>query len=348
MSNDSNVQGNRIYWADTCRIIATFGVILIHVSAPVFYNYHSAPLDFFLSANLLDSFARVSVPLFVMLSGSLLLQSTHTAIMIWRRVIKILIPMIVWSLIYLSWNNNWIHNPFSLSDAFYKMLAGPVIHHLWFAYMIIGIYILLPILKLISIALNQHKYFALYFFILWFIINSITVYFPLVSLNSLNLSNFLGWPGIFLLGRYINTSNYFLKLSRPMLLSLYITASLTTFFLTWIFMNDSSVPDETAYNYLSPNVVIASISAFIFIKSITIPMVMHKTLKLLSGLTFTVYLMHLLVIELLSSGFFGITITSYSIHPFIGIIVLSFATFIISLLIASMSRLIPKIDVLIG
>jgi len=348
MRKDSNVQSNRIYWADTCRIIATFGVILIHAAAPVFYNFHSTPLDFFLSANLLDSFARVSVPLFVMLSGSLLLQSTHTTIMIWRRVIKILIPLIVWSLIYLCWNNNWLHNSYSLSDAFYKMLAGPVIHHLWFAYMIIGIYILLPLLKIISDTLNQNKNFAVYFFTCWFIINSITVYFPLVSLKSLNLSNFMGWPGIFLLGRYVNNKSYFLKISRTTLLSLYITGSLTTFFLTWLFMNGSSTPDETAYNYLSPNVVIASISAFIFIRSITIPLAMHKTLKFLSGLTFTVYLMHLLVIELLSSGFFGITITSYSIHPFIGIIALSFATFIVSLLITSIARLIPKIDVLIG
>jgi hypothetical protein len=58
--------------------------------------------------------------------------------------------------------------------------------------------------------------------------------------------------------------------------------------------------------------------------------------------------MHLLVIELFSSGLFGITITAYSLHPFIGIIALSFATFIVSLLITSIARFIPKLDVLIG
>ena len=60
-------------WADACRLIAMFGVILIHTAAPVFYDYRSISLDAFLTANAIDSLARVSVPLFAMLSGALLL-----------------------------------------------------------------------------------------------------------------------------------------------------------------------------------------------------------------------------------------------------------------------------------
>ena len=66
-------QVNRMPNADLCRVVAIFGVILIHTAAPVFYNYRVIALQDFLIANGIDSIARVSVPLFAMLSGAILL-----------------------------------------------------------------------------------------------------------------------------------------------------------------------------------------------------------------------------------------------------------------------------------
>ena len=71
-------------WMDICRLIAIFGVILIHISAPVFYDYRTISIDSFLIGNGIDSLARVSVPLFIMLSGALLLGKRQK----WGGVVK--------------------------------------------------------------------------------------------------------------------------------------------------------------------------------------------------------------------------------------------------------------------
>ncbi len=94
----------RATWADLCRVVAIYGVILIHSCGATFYSFGKIPLSDWLAANALDSLARVSVPLFVMLSGAMLLKpgAPITALSaLPRRVSKVLIPLVVWSLLYL-------------------------------------------------------------------------------------------------------------------------------------------------------------------------------------------------------------------------------------------------------
>jgi len=57
-------------WDDAFRLIAMFGVILIHTSAPVLYDYRSMTVDTFLTANAIDSLAKLSVPLLAIASGA--------------------------------------------------------------------------------------------------------------------------------------------------------------------------------------------------------------------------------------------------------------------------------------
>ena len=92
----------RLAWADVCRLIAMFGVLLIHISAPIFYDYRNIKLNSFLVANAIDSIARVSVPLFAMLSGALLLGRGMSKGLggIVSRVLKVAIPLAFWSVLH--------------------------------------------------------------------------------------------------------------------------------------------------------------------------------------------------------------------------------------------------------
>lgn len=60
---------DRKVWADLLRVAAIFGVIVIHACGLTFYKYGNISQSDWLAINLLDSMARCSVPLFVMLSG---------------------------------------------------------------------------------------------------------------------------------------------------------------------------------------------------------------------------------------------------------------------------------------
>ena len=63
----------RIVYADLLRIIATFAVIVLHVSASKWYDTPVKDFNWQIY-NLYDSLVRWSVPIFVMLSGMFFLN----------------------------------------------------------------------------------------------------------------------------------------------------------------------------------------------------------------------------------------------------------------------------------
>lgn len=340
MSQLKKEHENHEAWADALRVIAMFGVILIHTSTPVFYEYRKFSMDFFWTANVIGSFSRVSVPLFVMLSGFLLLNRSESTVSfgVARRIMRVLIPLFFWSFTYQLYS---LGKQFSVVQTIAGIAQGPIMYHLWFVYMLIGIYLILPILRLISSALIKDSNLALYCFLMWFLINSSAVYFPLPILNHLKLSSFFAWPGYFILGYYLAYSALPKKIPRKILALAYLIASLSTCILTYILNSNSHKPIETAYECLSPNLIIASIAIFLWFRKIKIPHTLAKYFAYASPLMFPVYLMHILVIEILKNGSIGISISSYSVHPAIGIIFLASSTFLISLTLAAISRIIP-------
>lgn len=59
-------------YLDVLRVIAIAAVIMIHVSAS-FVNFYNSSLDFALG-NIFDSISRLAVPIFLMISGALMLN----------------------------------------------------------------------------------------------------------------------------------------------------------------------------------------------------------------------------------------------------------------------------------
>ena len=345
------IRGNseRLVWVDACRVIAIFAVILIHTAAPVFYDYRIIPLDYFLTANLIDSLSRVSVPLFAMLSGALLIGYSPD-IQLQRmggRLIRVIVPLVFWSFIYLG-RSFWREKPHPLLEAISLILQAPVVFHLWFVYMIIGVYLLLPLISVISKAFLQNQRLAAYTFALWFLINSAPTYYLISLIGQLKLTGFLNWAGFFIIGYFVAHSAVFNRIPARLCAMAFVLASLCTFFLSWRINAKSPVPIETAYDFLSPNVVLASIAAFLWIQKLQIPNYLNKPLAFISGLVFPIYFMHLLVIEILKAGWLGFSVSSYSLHPSIGILCLAITTFLISLAIAAITRLIPHSEKIFG
>ena len=66
----------RLVWIDLLKIISIFFVVLLHTSA--FGVYQGVAANGWWVANFYDSLARISVPLFVMASGALLLEKQES------------------------------------------------------------------------------------------------------------------------------------------------------------------------------------------------------------------------------------------------------------------------------
>lgn len=337
----------RVPYLDVLRLLSIFFVILIHVVSPVFSDVRSTfvTIQF---ANAFDSLARISVPIFIMISGALLLNTEISIKSIPKRILKVGIPLIFWSIIYLVYVNHWSVMPFDILKSIISIFTSPAMYHLWFVYMIIGIYIILPILKLISIRLLSDQTFAIYFFLLWLFFNSVVVYFPFNLANLMIISDFMAWSGYFLLGYYISEKKVLSNFSKRKLLLIYFLSSFVTFCLTLWFNTTFNPLNEIAYNYFSPNVLIASIAVFLYFKALTISSNYISLFAYISTLIFPVYFMHLLLIAILQGGYLGFIIDQFTIHPIIGILLVSVTTLLLCFLITIIAYKIPYLKRLIG
>ena len=329
---------NHKSWADLCRFVAIFGVVLIHTVGSAFNQYGEIPLNDWLIANFLDSLVRCAVPLFLMLSGALILcpgEEIVTLSIIWRRVRRVLFPLLVWSVIYLEWNS---YNS-GISIDWLSILSAPAMYHLGFAYYIIGIYLLLPVFQVLFKIIQAQLGIRIYLFLFWFLSTSVSVYWLLPLLSLLDQTSFFGLGGYFVIGGII----VFLpqnRISTKVWAFIFGVSTLTTFGLTWYLCWKNNAPIETAYIYSSPNVLVSAISAFILFTRVTLSATVEKIINWLSDKAFLIFFVHVLVLEFVRYSSPFTSINQY-LPMFISILILSISTIGISLIISTLLRLIP-------
>lgn len=132
------------YNLELIRMISFILVITIHVSNYFCRAYGEIPEGEYLFALIIDTAARVSVPSFFMISGTLLLGRTETLEKHGKRIVRFLLVLVVWSIIYYFWNTRYMKTEVDLRQIFYV----PAEAHLWYLYAMIPIYFVLPFLQI--------------------------------------------------------------------------------------------------------------------------------------------------------------------------------------------------------
>lgn len=143
----------RNFRLDLLRVLACYLVIQQHASEFFYIGPESTVISgtdtFWIG--IITSIARISVPLFVMISGFLLLPMKGTSHDFFqKRFTRILYPFLVWCILYtlyymVSRGDSW-------SEALTNILHIPVnfgveIGHLWYIYMLIGLYLIIPVIS---------------------------------------------------------------------------------------------------------------------------------------------------------------------------------------------------------
>ena len=146
MNNTIANAGKREIWIDWMRVAACFMVILVHSTEPFYLGGDGSLIlnqaDAFWSS-FFDSFVRACVPLFVVASSYLQFPLHYSAGEFFRRrTVRVLIPFVVWLLVYAFVWGEPASNLKSLLLNF-NYSAG----HLWFVYMLIGVYLIMPLLS---------------------------------------------------------------------------------------------------------------------------------------------------------------------------------------------------------
>ena len=143
----NNITDNsREVWIDWLRVAACFMVFVVHSTEPFYLGGDGSLIltetDAFW-ASFFDSFVRSCVPLFI-IASSYLQFPTHYPTMEFfrRRAVRILVPFLLWTVVYAFRWGDPVENFRNLLLNF-NYAAG----HLWFVYMLLGVYLLMPLLS---------------------------------------------------------------------------------------------------------------------------------------------------------------------------------------------------------
>lgn len=311
------------FYIERLRSWAIMAVVMIHVTASLLYLDPTEP--FWMIGNLLDGLSRWCVPIFIMISGALLLRKDETISTFYKkRVYKVIVPFLFWIVFYLWWESFKSDQPLSLLGSIKAIYSGPVYYHLWYLYMLLGLYLFTPFIRrFVQNATNKE---LLLFIVFSFSLDTITSlfkeYFGITTMVSVQY--FIGYIGFYLLGYYLSLKSQTLK-QRKIFYGLGIIGVILTIAGTWILSNISGKLDSWFYRYLSPSTLMISIMVFIFVKN-NMNKEVGNTTKYLSKYSFGIYLIHPFILDILPTD-------AKWIHPVVGVPITWILCILISLIL---------------
>ena len=343
----------------TCGIIM---VLLLHASNEYYTTIQQTALEspvYWWSAAVYKSFALPCVPLFVILSGALLLQPSKInepiRVFLKKRFNRIGLAFLFWTVIYLVWAFFVSETPITLdnfvSGSFYSLFSGSY-YHFWFLYLIAGLYLITPILR--SVISSDDPKILKYLIILWFVGVGVVPFVQMVLGYSLNDTVFVlgGFVGYFVLGTYLQR----IKMRSSVLYAFFFGSLIFTVASTW-FMHyhfEAIGRPYFFFDYLSVNVMVASVAVFLLLSKLTAswtekahPFVI-RTVRTIGKNTLPIYMFHLIIMETLQRGYLGFTLSITLMNPIIGIPVITLVTLLLTLGLILLMKRIPVIRTLIG
>ena len=334
---------------DILRFLALLFVVCLHVSSS---EWGRMPI---ISSEWLQNTiwrATWMVPIFVMISGRFFLDSSKVITikkMYTRYIKRIAIAFVFWSAIYQVYYFWWgisQGNAQNWKSYVTEFLLGA--YHMWYLFMLVGLYMITPILRKIA----EDKKLLKYFLILSFIFH-IVVYFgkeiPIIgniifyAVDKMHLEFLSGYVIYYLLGYYL----YKYDISVKKEVAIYIiglillVASRSGDIILSIYQNDCV---EYFVNNMSPTTIVYSSAIFLFfvkrVVNCNFSECTGKIFKFLADYGFGAYLSHALIIELLITV---IGLDTTMLPPIIMIPILTLFATILSITLAFLLRRIPLI-----
>ncbi|UUM30721.1 acyltransferase [Vibrio japonicus] len=142
----------RVQFFDLLRCVAAVAVIAIHVLAPYRHELGSIPFDQWFTAVATNSVTRWAVPVFILITGALMLSDNRPFDMSYyvkRRLGKVLIPFVIWSLFY-AYLSGWSASGFDsqiAQDVLVNAFSHETYYHLGFFYYFIPLYFVIPMFQ---------------------------------------------------------------------------------------------------------------------------------------------------------------------------------------------------------
>lgn len=325
---------NRLVWCDAIRLLAFFMLLCCHAADPFYAAAAYASSGTSTHPEMVEwairwgSLVRPCVPLFVMLTGVLSLPVKSSMESFYqKRIPRVLFPFLIWSVLYyltpwftglLGLDNSIVIKLFSWAETDSQALSDGLVNvaripyafsfiacHMWYIYMLIGLYLYLPIFSAwVERASRRQKEIVLGLWALSTFLPYFTEYiskyaFGTCEWNSFGLFYyFAGFNGYMLLGHYIQ---HYIRWNWTKTLSVALPLLLVGFLITYNgYSYIMNLPDKTPeqvelfWTYNTPNVAMMTLACFLLVYRIRIS-ADSRLAKWLAHLTtcgFGVYMIH--------------------------------------------------------
>jgi surface polysaccharide O-acyltransferase-like enzyme len=348
----------RYFGIDLIRVLSCYFVMQIHAGEYYYVGINGRAITgrgcFW--NGIYNSLTRISVPLFVMISGYLLLPlKTDIPTFLKRRMTRVVFPFLFWCSCFSFYF--YFRKKCQLKDAFINLIMifvnfGTEVGHLWYIYMIIGIYLFAPIISPWIKTAPAGQFY--YFFALWAITNLIVyihikfkyIWGECFWNNTPMLHNFTGHTGYAVLGAFIkihlHDKNYYILGAVLIVVGWAVTYAIFEIqrrrHVEWCYQL------EYSWSFHSLNVVAAALGFFLLFRKIECSN--EKISKLISDIalkSYGMFLCHIMILDL-----FHYLIDPQNIYAYFSIPTMAICTFIATYLVVKLISYIPYSQYIIG
>lgn len=268
----------RLVYLDILRAMACLAVVLVHVSS-IFCQQDPYSENFWVG-HVLDSAGQFAVPVFIMISGALMLDEGYrfTREKWLGHIKKLAVFFFSWSALYCLYfrivKKLAAGEPLDPAKILSTFLEG--YYHLWFIPVMIGLYLILPLLRLWVKEENRKQ--VRYFLILAFVFGSLipqlvdilTMIHPNFAVLGSAVSNMkvqypVGYAAYFVLGWYLHTAR--IRPGKWWCLA-GIGGLLVTVFGTW-YLTVRAGSFQSLYSNFKVNIWLYSAFLFVAVKALS-------------------------------------------------------------------------------
>lgn len=255
-------------------------------------------MDSYICALLYNGLCRISVPIFFMISGALILEQPTDFRKNTARTLSLFVKTIIWIAVFFVWDYLYLGDVYDFALIF----TVPIRVHFWFLYALLGIYITIPFWqKLVS---GESKKLLGYFSILFiailaikFILNTqkmqVTYEIPLIESSV--------YAGYFIMGYVLRHYANQIKVKRWMCALVFLAGGTATTLLTLFASIKKNAHVEVFCDFRSFFIAVSALAVFLFVMK-TEDFRHRPWLSLISKYSFNIYMIHVFFLDIIQEN----------------------------------------------
>lgn len=340
-------QKTRLCRIDLLRIIACFCVIVNHTNSDLFSSWTPAYWGWYPSLAYFF-FSKIAVPLFMMITGYLLLGKLDSWKKTWERVFRVAVVLLGCGVVYGFYYGITEEPAFSIQYLIWKVInvyRELPSYSLWYLYTYIGVLVMMPYLQKMASRMERLDYHILFCMAGVFlgIFPILEHYVPGITYNyNFDLPLFGGYLCVLFIGQYFarfkpqKTKGGIFGASAALIGTLVFLVIATCYEFTITGGEDYLYYDQRT----SFPVIMECVSVFYLASCIELPDKVAGIVSEIGKCTFGIYLLSDLVTGLLKPGY---GVLRAAIHPLVAMVVFETAIFLCGLLITVLLRKLPVV-----